>query len=213
MSQAAPTRVFEPARYATFRVTGWTFDEPSATASLSYALDDELRFTERIELPAGAPPLEPARRAALHAVLDLLHQVAGVSYYKAAAPEHVAVETGPLSERRARLLTDVYVQGLGEYAYRNGLDLAAACASPPARAPPARPHAAGATGRSLVPIGGGKDSVVALETMRAAGADVTLFSVGDPTAIARPPRSPASSGSSPAASSTRCSSASTPRAR
>ncbi|WP_259315276.1 hypothetical protein [Capillimicrobium parvum] len=184
MSQAAPTRVFEPARYATFRVTGWTFDEPSATASLSYALDDELRFTERIELPAGAPPLEPARRAALHAVLDLLHQVAGVSYYKAAAPEHVTVETGPLSERRARLLTDVYVQGLGEYAYRNGLDLASRlrfAAGPGAADPSPTPLAP--TGRSLVPIGGGKDSVVALETMRAAGADVTLFSVGDPTAI------------------------------
>ena len=31
---------------------------------------------------------------------------------------------GPLPPRRARLLTDVYVHGLGEYAYRNGLDLA-----------------------------------------------------------------------------------------
>ena len=168
MSQAAPTRAFEPARYATFRFTGWTFDEPSATASLSYALDDDLHFTERIALPAGAPPLDGARRAALHAVLDLLHQVAGVSYYKTAAPEHVAVETGPLSARRARLLTDVYVQGLGEYAYRNGLDLAGRlrfaadrAAAGPAPTPLAR------TGRSLVPIGGGKDSVVALETMRA----------------------------------------------
>ncbi len=184
MSEAAATPVFDPARYATFRFTGWTFDEPSATVALSYALDDELRFTERIELPAGAPPLTPERRAALDDVLGLLHQVAGVSYYKTAAPGRLAVETGPISERRAQLLTDVYVHGLGEYAYNNGLDLAGriSFAGDPAAA--AQPTSLPATGRSLVPVGGGKDSVVALETMRAAGAEVTLFSVGDATAIA-----------------------------
>jgi len=184
MSQAAPTRAFDPARYATFRFTGWTFDEPSATAELAYALDEELEFTERIVLPSGALPLDPARRAALHAVLGLLHQVAGVSYYKVAAPPRLAVETGPLTERRARLLTDVYVHGLGEYAYRNGLELAGRLrfGGDPAAAP--APAALAAGGRSLVPVGGGKDSVVALETMRAAGADLALFSVGDPTAIA-----------------------------
>ena len=152
MSQAAPTRAFEPARYATFRFTGWTFDEPSATASLSYALDDDLHFTERIALPAGAPPLDGARRAALHAVLDLLHQVAGVSYYKTAAPRAVAVGTGPLAARRARLLTDVYTKGLGEYAYRN--ELPHARSAPALRrptVPPVRPAPRpGATDAPLV---------------------------------------------------------------
>jgi len=182
VSSPAVPDVFDPARYATFRFDGWRFDEATATATLRYALDDALVFEERVELPAGAPPLDPARRAALHAVLELLHQIAGVSYWKAAAPP--ALEIGPLTERRARLLTDVYVQGLGEYAYRNGIDVAGRIRFPadPGRA--AAPVALPPTGRSLVPVGGGKDSVVALETMRAAGADVTLFSVGDATAIA-----------------------------
>jgi hypothetical protein len=182
VSSTAVPDVFDPARYATFRFEGWRFDEATATVTLRYALDDALAFEERIELPPGAPPLDPARRAALDAVLELLHQVAGVSYWKAAAPP--ALEIGPLTERRARLLTDVYVQGLGEYAYRNGIDVAARVrfAGDPGVA--AAPVELPATGRSLVPVGGGKDSVVALETMRAAGADVTLFSVGDATAIA-----------------------------
>lgn len=187
MPVPAPSPVFDPSRYARFRFTGWRFDEPSATAALAYALDDELRFEERIALPApgpDAPPLEGARRAALDAVLELLHLVAGVSYYKTAAPPRLVVETGPLSERRARLLTDVYVQGLGEYAFRNGIDVAGRVrfAADPEHAP--RAVRLERTGRSLVPVGGGKDSVVALETMRAAGADVTLFSVGDAAPIA-----------------------------
>lgn len=176
--------VFDPSRYASFRFTGWGFDEATATATLAYALDDEIAFEERIQLPAGAAPLDDARRAALDAVLDLLHLVAGVSYYKTAAPSRLVVESGPLSERRARLLTDVYVQGLGEYAFTNEIDVAARIRfeADPAHAP--APARLARTGRSLVPVGGGKDSVVALETMRAAGADVTLFSVGDAAPIA-----------------------------
>jgi hypothetical protein len=183
MPQTAPGPVFDPSRYSTFRFVGWRFDEATATATLAYALDDAISFEERIELPAGAPPLDATRAAALDAVLELLHLVAGVSYYKAAAPSRLAVETGPLSPRRARLLTDVYVQGLGEYAYRNQIDVAARVRFA-GDGPAPTPVALAPTGRSLVPVGGGKDSVVALETMRAAGADVTLFSVGDPTAIA-----------------------------
>jgi UDP-N-acetyl-alpha-D-muramoyl-L-alanyl-L-glutamate epimerase len=165
-----------------FRFDGWDFDEASATVTLRYALDDTITFREAVALPAGAPPLDVTRAAALRGVLELLHQVAGVSYWKAAAPR--AMEVGGLSEPRARFLTGVYVQGLGEYAYRNQVDVAGRIrfAGDPAVAP--EPVALEATGRSLVLVGGGKDSVVALETMRDAGADVTLFSVGDPNAIA-----------------------------
>lgn len=182
MAPTAVPALFDPSAYATFRFRGWRYDEASATVTLRYALDDALAFEETIALPPDAPPLDRSRRAALDAVLELLHQVAGVSYWKAAAPP--ALEIGPLSGRRARFLTDVYVHGLGEYGYRNRIDVAARIrfAGDPALAP--RGVALEPTGRSLVLIGGGKDSVVALETMRSAGADVTLFSVGDPSAIA-----------------------------
>jgi len=178
----APTAVFDPSAYATFRFGDWHFDEASATVTLAYGLDDAVTFEETIALPVGAPPLDPSRRAVLDGVLELLHQVAGVSYWKAAAPP--ALEIGPLSERRARFLRSVYVHGLGEYGYRNGIDVARRIHFAGDAAVTRRDVALEPTGRSLVLIGGGKDSVVALETMRAAGADVTLFSVGDPTAIA-----------------------------
>ena len=186
MSATAPIDRFDPSRYTTFRFDRWRFDEASATVTLDYALtgaeDAVLQFAETIVLPPGAPPLSPSRRAALDAVLELLHQVAGVSYWKAAAPG--AIEIGPLSERRARFLTDVYVGGLGEYGYGNDIDVAQRIrfAGDPSVLP--REVALEPSGRSLVLIGGGKDSVVALETMRSVNADVTLFSVGDPTAIA-----------------------------
>ncbi|MCV4861124.1 hypothetical protein OFB63_34255, partial [Escherichia coli] len=66
-----------------------------------------------------------------------------------------------------------------EFAYVNRLDVRergawpAADAAGPGDVPRLAP-----TGRTLVPIGGGKDSVVALEVVQRAGRDAVCFSVG-----------------------------------
>jgi UDP-N-acetyl-alpha-D-muramoyl-L-alanyl-L-glutamate epimerase len=174
---------FDPARCRTFHLLGHTYDPVTATVTLSYALDDDLRFDELIRLPAGAPQPTGERALALQRVLGLLHVVAGVSYYKAAAPPEVVLsaDIGPAT---ASLLNALYTLGLGEFAYRNGLEHPVSpgfTASGDFRADPVSVTAGAG---SLVPIGGGKDSIVALEIARAA-APVTLFSVGERPPIAR----------------------------
>jgi hypothetical protein len=183
---------FDRTAYSAFRFLGHSYNPLAATATLSYALDDELRFDETVTLPPGAPPPNGERARALDAILGLLHLVAGVSYYKAAVPPQIELGGGlaggaTLSPRRAALLHDLYTLGLGEFAYSNELDPAALAPFPtpatlatPPPAPPRLPPGAG----SLVPIGGGKDSVVALEIARTVG-PVALFSVGDRTPIRR----------------------------
>jgi hypothetical protein len=102
----------------------------------------------------------------LERALQLLHLIAGVSYYKAAVPAANA-HRGPAARCRHRaLLTEMYLNGLGEFAYRNGWTCADGSASrtagrmvPCADARPAQ-HA-------LVAIGGGKDSLVSIEALRA----------------------------------------------
>lgn len=164
-----------------FRVLARRYEPETSTATFSYALDD-LAFEEIVAFPPGSPEPSGARAEALDAVLSLLHLVAGVSYYKAAAPPRIETDARP-GPAVAALLADVYALGLGEFAYRNGFDapIEVAFASDAA---PAAPATIAAGAGSLVPIGGGKDSVVALEIARAAG-PVTLFSVGDRAPIAR----------------------------
>lgn len=175
---------FDRTAFSSFRFLGHSYDAHTATARLSYALDDELRFEELITLPPGAPPAEGERAEALDRVLCLLHLVAGVSYFKAAAPPRL--EPGrELSPGMAGLLDDLYTLGLGEYAYSNDLDprTLASFAAKASTTPPTLPPLLPPGGGSLVPIGGGKDSVVALEIARAAAAGpLALFSVGE-----RPP--------------------------
>ncbi|MDO1530600.1 UDP-N-acetyl-alpha-D-muramoyl-L-alanyl-L-glutamate epimerase [Fulvimonas sp. R45] len=166
-------------------------------AELAYAFDDGEPLVERIRFP-DAPALPRERQAAFDAALKLLHLVAGVSYYKAGVPPRIEVADGPLDAATADLLDALYLHGLAEFAYRNGLDLRGRISFPrsatspsPLRGEgrgegPTSPHAPplGLPKRTLVPIGGGKDSLVAVEAIKSIGGDATAVWVGNSPLIA-----------------------------
>jgi hypothetical protein len=167
-------------RTESFSFPSRSFDSATGVAAFDYALDGPgggLRLTEVVTFPLPVQPPTPAARAAFDRVLDLLHLVGGVSYYKTAAPRRIALPA-PLGEAAAALVTAVYTKGLAEYAYRNDLPyvLELAPIAPPGRAEPAAPLDT-ADRRPLSPIGGGKDSIVTLEALRQAGFDPVPFSV------------------------------------
>ena len=167
-------------------------------AELVYAFDDGPDLVERVRFP-GAPPLQPEREIAFDVALRLLHLVAGVSYYKAGLPSRIEVEIGEPDPATADLLDALYLHGLAEFAFRNGLDLRGRIAFPrisslppeddlrpeAGKERPSRPAAAlGLPHRALVPIGGGKDSLVVAEALKAIGADATAVWVGASPLIA-----------------------------
>jgi len=177
--------VFDPAAFRTFRFLSRELDA-HGHVTLRYGLDEQISFVERFELPVEGP-LSERERERVDGLLSLLHWVAGVSYYKSAAPLEVACETGAPTPAVAALLEALYSEGLGELAYTNALsELPRPIfprAPPPASANAERP--AEALERILVPVGGGKDSAVALEIVRRSGRELSLFSVGNAPPIAR----------------------------
>jgi hypothetical protein len=185
VAQRAPG--FDPARYETFRFTGYDFERSSLTATLRYALDDEVELAERVTFPGGEIPSDPASLEALDRLLALLHLVAGVSYYKTAAAPSIAVESGAaIGPATSAFLEGLYVDGLSEFAWVNGIDLRERVRfAPNVSEEPAAGPAPALARRTAVPIGGGKDSVVALEALRAAGEPLVAFSVGTPEPIRR----------------------------
>ncbi|WP_203793716.1 hypothetical protein [Actinoplanes couchii] len=157
------------------RFPSYTFDPATGVAAFDYLLDgpSPLRFTETITLPVPAGPQVPDT---LHRVLDLLHVVAGVSYFKVGAPARV-VTPKPLPRAAVDFLTAVYTKGMAEYAYRNKLPHVLELTVETPGAVPAAAPAAHQGGRPLSAVGGGKDSIVTLEILRAAGLDPVPFSV------------------------------------
>ena len=176
--------LFDPTSFHSFRFLSRELDS-SGRVTLRYALDDDVHFVEELELPIEAP-LGDDERARADGLLSLLHWVAGVSYFKTAAPPAISCEAGAPSPAVATLLEALYSEGLGEFAYANGLA---------ALPRPLFPRGSGTQvsrvagdpplQRALVPVGGGKDSVVALEIMRRSGPEVALFSIGNAPPIAR----------------------------
>jgi hypothetical protein len=78
-------------------------------------------------------------------------------------------------------LRSFYLDGLGEFAFRNGLDLSGLEIVGPVSDEPAQASwpADGGPGRPLVPFGGGIDSIVTVEMVRDR-ADAALFIMGRP---------------------------------
>ena len=179
--------LFDPAAFSSFRFLARALDA-HGHVTLRYALDDEVTFVEEFDLPITSElSREELERA--DGLLSLLHWVAGVSYFKTALPSRIVCETAAPPPVVAALLETLYSEGLGELAYTNRLDALPRPRFPRAAADGRQSDgarsAADALGRVLVPVGGGKDSAVALEIVRRAGCELALFSIGDAPPIAR----------------------------
>ncbi|WP_327029000.1 hypothetical protein OG989_28280 [Micromonospora sp. NBC_01740] len=167
-------------RMDAFTFPSYSIDLSTGEVLFDYALtgpDGEQRFTEVVTLPLPDAPPSDETVATLGRVLELLHVVAGVSYYKAAAPPRLVLPA-PLGPAAAELVTAVYTKGLAEYAYRNQLPhvLELRPEVPAGTVTPAREYD-DSDRRPLSAVGGGKDSIVSLEALRRAGFDPVPFSV------------------------------------
>jgi len=175
------TALTDPRQAKVFRFVRCTY--ANGEAQLVYALDDGPELIERIGFP-DAPALPHEREAAFAAALRLLHLIAGTSYYKAGVPKDIVVVGEPLDVATARFLDQVYLHGLAEFAYQNKLDLRDRIRFPHGAVEAASAPALKLSRRTLVPIGGGKDSLVSVEMLKRMGEPATAVWVGDSALIA-----------------------------
>ena len=175
-------------RGSVFRYQSFAVDAERGVLSCYYELEGR-EFTERITLAPGPRWHTEAARAAARLVFLL----AGVSYYKTAAPPVIDFGETALTDAELAFLREFYLQGLGEFAYRNALDLTSLRLEARSRLGPRWPGGTHPPGpslggvhppgplprRALVPFGGGIDSIVTVERVRRL-ADTALFVVSRP---------------------------------
>ncbi|WP_226468853.1 UDP-N-acetyl-alpha-D-muramoyl-L-alanyl-L-glutamate epimerase [Luteimonas panaciterrae] len=163
-----------------FRFVRCAFDAETGVGQLVYAFDEGPELIETVTIPGAPFVLDDARARAVEQALRLLHLIAGVSYYKAGVPEDIRIESYGIDAGTAALLEEIYVNGLGEFAYRNGLNLHGRIKFPVEQAL-STDEAAPALGlrkHALVAIGGGKDSLVSIEALRSIGVEQTVTWIG-----------------------------------
>jgi hypothetical protein len=185
-----------------FRYEAYEIDAAVGLLVCRYSVDGRI-FEERITLSREGRWDSPAVRAAARLVFLL----AGVSYFKTSAPGVIDLGQTALTAAELAFLREFYLHGLGEFAYRNNLDLTplriearsaglggralgiprscgVVTSPPPSRPPvvsPGRTYPPGPPPgrRALVPFGGGIDSIVTVEQVRRR-ADAALFVVSRP---------------------------------
>src|SRR5580693_1679843 len=101
-----------------FRYDGYQLDPAQNMLTCHYSLG-EYRFAERVGFPGGGDWGAPAVAVAARLVFLL----AGVSYYKTAAPGVIDLGDTAVTGAERAFLAGFYLDGLGEFGYRNGLDL------------------------------------------------------------------------------------------
>ena len=175
---------FDKSSIRAFRFVRCSFDAETGVARLVYAFDEGPELTETVTIPGAPFALDATRAQAVEHAVRLLHLITGVSYYKAAVPNEIRIEGYAIDAATAVLMEQVYVHGLGEFAYRNGLSLHGRVRFPVATQAPAPAAAAGLREHALVAIGGGKDSLVSIEALRGAGVDQTVTWIGGSQLIA-----------------------------
>ena len=178
----ADPAVPDPRQAQWFQFTRCDFDPVLGVASLVYRFDNGPELIEHVRFPYAPWPPEASRQAAFEQALRLLHLIAGVSYYKAGLSHEMRFAQQRPDPGLAKFLTELYAQGLAEFAYINHLDVCSRVSFPGTGAPP------GATDlilpeRALVAIGGGKDSLVGLRLLQQAGIEVQPVCVGQSTLI------------------------------
>jgi hypothetical protein len=159
---------FDPASVDRFRIVDNHYDRSSRTVSLRYGLGDQYSFEETITFETQPPADLPFDGAGLDRALRHLHIAAGTSYYKAAAPPLVVVEGTGLTGSESAFHHHLYDDGLREFAVTNGLPIPRVVEIRSGSAPEigAEPLRSPRPGGLVVPIGGGKDSMVLIEAVR-----------------------------------------------
>jgi hypothetical protein len=138
-----------------------------AQIRLRYAIGSAVEFEETVDFPFPLP-----HAAAIEHAVDVLHLVAGVSYYKCVAPRRL--ESPALDSDRRALVHALYDEGLRELAVTNGLPVPLPVDLDEGRPTNAAPLTAPAElAGALVPIGGGKDSALVADLVP----DGTLLAV------------------------------------
>ncbi|WP_395376663.1 hypothetical protein [Marinicella sp. W31] len=160
-----------------FDFDDWSFDHHSGELRLNYQLEKYGKVTERYHFGAISGERFLGIQVALKKAIQLLHWMAGVSYYKTGLAQDI-VFTGELPNRSAASwLQQTWYHGLGELAYQHGISLADHIQ---VRSTDNQwhPEPIELQPRSLVAIGGGKDSLVSIELLKQHGEDISLFMVG-----------------------------------
>ena len=152
-----------------FQRYDYTFENGSLLAKFYFSLDDKYFFTPSFEIPSKRFYLwDRLSNNELELLVFNIGMIELISYWKLACPKKVYIAPYNLSEKQILWWKKLYFNGLGEFFYLNGIKenvddfMEIVCESDKS----CEKINISLTETTLVPVGGGKDSVVTIELLK-----------------------------------------------
>ncbi|EKE14947.1 MAG: hypothetical protein ACD_12C00227G0001 [uncultured bacterium] len=154
-----------------FEFVSYEIQPDKKTIDFNYKTGD-LYFSEKIILPTPIPA--SVNLDLLKNVLNNLHLILGITYFKMYCPKKITVPYY-LSKVQADFWNTVYTKGLGEFFYKNKIDFMGLINFPFGDEVKTLPVDEKRKDRTLIGIGGGKDSIVSVEKLKKQNKEITGF--------------------------------------
>ena len=167
-------------KYDTFIYHGYNIDDDGFSFDFSIG---EYKFRPQWRWN-GFSPDKNADSALTEHIVFCIGMTELVSYWKCACPPNVTVKCGSLDEYSINWWKKLYFGGLGEFFYRNGIEtdinsFMTIKAENMSGAKKFRDPFQGERKGALIPVGGGKDSIVTLELLSGMKKDNLCYMVND----------------------------------
>lgn len=153
----------------TYENFSWHISGSSLHTVFTYSLASDFTFHHEVIFTFPAPLEKQSVDENLIFHLGLSEMF---SYWKTACSPQVTISAGSLNSDQLNFWHKLFIRGMGEYFYKNSIDftgpdfLTIITSETPDRPEVIRECHAVQTDRVLVPVGGGKDSIVTLELLK-----------------------------------------------
>ncbi len=156
----------------------YQYSDKGLRVQFHFSLSDKYVFHPTMMIPAKDFFIPGnINESFLENILFQIGMVESISYWKAACPPKLIVRGHSLSQEQVNWWKKLYYNGLGEFLYMNGISVKPAdliqIESEPGH--PFKPFSLQLGNTAIVPVGGGKDSVVTLEILGNDNGNVPLI--------------------------------------
>ena len=173
----------------TFTFLDWHLDTSSHQLRLNYEVESIGKVTEVLSFPTFL--ITPKNENEINAACDLVHWLCGVSYYKSGLAKEIRFQFNQPSQNMLNFIKKTWFHGLAELAYENNISLRQRGFNADETIDGFRAfdlqksqrktksNTLTPSIRSLVALGGGKDSLVTVEELKQQNKNISLFMVGN----------------------------------
>lgn len=165
-----------------FIFESFEFDKNTKELLLHYSLDGKINFTEKLTFNFNFAENHSAE--ALNKAFFGLWIMCGISYFKTCLPQTIIIKTGELTKSQTKFFTKIYENGLGEFFVENKLNPLNQIHFPFVENSANLSQSINLKlSGTIVPIGGGKDSLVTAKILEKAGVEFSTWHIGSSKVI------------------------------